>query len=182
MKGGDRRQNGHGPFRSPPRPLPGRQIRRARSPSRPGPYRENSSHRGRSPLRSPTRPQHGRQPPRLRSPGRAWPRRDAKGVERAARAAVVLRRTVAGPVEEAASETTGTVLDVGASFIGETVTTMTSLRRSSCMTTWCGFPFVGAGWVFVRRPEVFCGRHGCQRRSRPAKRAVCDPTTVQGSF
>ena len=62
----------------------------------------------------------------------------AKGVARVA--AVPLGRTVVGLTEEATSGTTG-IED--ASFSGEAAITIASSQRSSCTTTWCGFPSLG---------------------------------------
>jgi hypothetical protein len=77
----------------------------------------------------------------------------SKEAERVAVAAVLLRRTVVGllPKEKVTSGTTG-IED--ASFSGEAAITIASSQRSSCTTTWCGFPSVGVAWAFARRPAT----------------------------
>jgi hypothetical protein len=75
----------------------------------------------------------------------------SKEAERVAVAAVPLRRTVVGLTEEATSGTTG-IED--ASFSGEAAITIASSQRSSCTTTWCGFPSVGVVWACARRPAT----------------------------
>ena len=64
-----------------------------------------------------------------------------KEAGRAAVAAALFRRTVAGPVEEATSGMAGAVQD--ASCSGGNASTIANSRKSSCTTTWCGFPPVG---------------------------------------
>lgn len=75
-----------------------------------------------------------------------------KEAVRASEAAALLRRTVAGPAEEATSGLTGAVQD--ASFNGGTASTIASSRKSSCTTTWCGFLPDGVAWPCVLRPAT----------------------------
>ena len=58
---------------------------------------------------------------------------------------------MAGVTEEATSVMTG-IED--ASFSGEAAITIASSQRSSCTTTWCGFPSVGVVWACARRPAT----------------------------
>ena len=76
----------------------------------------------------------------------------SKEAERVAVAAVLLRRTVVGLTKE--KVTSGMTGIEDASFSGEAAITIASSQRSSCTTTWCGFPSVGVVWACARRPAT----------------------------